>query len=141
MTVQITRAAEAVITIVLDGLGIGAAVDSSTITPAAGDLEHQVRVTLANIAESGDKVAGVYLLASNDGVTFTTAEADANPIRLGTLDLENSTADITGHFPVAAKFGGFLPTYYRIRVKNQAGAAFAGSGNDAGFVAVGQTTV
>jgi len=141
MTITVTRGSEVAITVTLNSLGIGAYVDTSAIQPAAADLDHHVRVTIANVAETGNEVIGVSLLASNDGVDYTTSEAHGNTNEVGIIDLGSSTTDVVKVLFVAQAFGGFLPTYYKLRFFNDAGVALAASGNSAEYLPVGLDTI
>lgn len=98
-------------------------------------------MTIADIAEAGNEVIGVYLLPSNDGVTFATSEDDSVPVPVGVVPMTGSSAAVVKWFALAEKFGGTLPIAYKIRFKDDAGAALAPSGNSAGIVAVQVTNV
>lgn len=137
MSVTYTRGAEQAITISLDGLANNGYAVSSEITPADTDVDHHIRVTIANVAEIGSKLLAFFLLCSIDGVLFETSEADGNMRPLDVADMANSTVSVVKVMSVAeASPGRILPKKYKLVAKNLTGVALAASGNSAGYSAI-----
>lgn len=117
----------------LNGLASGnyatsSAIDNSTLL--ADDFF--VEVTIADIAEAGNKQVLVFVVPSLDGVTFGDASIATNLRRLGFVDMNGSAGPIVMPLAsVAAAFGGVPPRFFRIVVFNDAGVALASSGNSA----------
>lgn len=137
MSVTYTRSAEQAITISLDGLANNGYATSAEITPADTDVDHHIRVTIANVAEAVNKMVLFFLICSIDGTTFETSEADGNMRPLDFADMTNSSGDVVKVLSVAeAAPGGILPKKYKLVAKNLTNVALAGSGNSAGYSAI-----
>lgn len=104
-------------------------------TTALAD-DYLVEVTIANIAESGNKQAIIYARSSVDGTNYSEASSRKNLKRIGLVDLTVGGTTISAACSVAAAFGGSMPPKVDIYVENDAGVAFAGSGNSAQYRAV-----
>ena len=113
-----------------------------------GTITHQAsgKVPLSCLVElavtpgtvSGNKQAVLFGQASLDGSVFTTGPTsgttttdETDLIRIGTLPLNTNAGLQRGIFDIAAAMPGMvLPFATKLIVKNDSGAAFAGSGND-----------
>lgn len=95
-----------------------------------------VEVSVTPGTVSGNKQAVVFAKASLDGVNFSsgpdfgsTVTDETNLVFLGTVPLNSNMTPQSRILSLAAAFGGVLPYATKIIVKNDSGAAFAGSGN------------
>lgn len=90
-------------------------------------LDVIVEVAATPGSVSGNKQAVVFALASLDGTNYQTGtnstdEAVMNYV--GSLPLTSNTTLQRKMFSVAAAFGGVLPAYFKIVVKNDCGSTF-----------------
>lgn len=100
---------------------------------------HEVWIKFSNqasAATSGNQQAVYFVADSLDNTTFSdtpssTTEANAN--WLGRLSLPDTSAHVSPSFPVSPLFGGALPRYISVYVKNDCGVAFAATGQTAQY--------
>jgi hypothetical protein len=111
------------------------AVDTHTTAP----LDILVEVTITPGTVAAPKQAKVFLQASLDAsvystgpTTGSTATDEPNLYALGTVPLGTSAAQQTRQFSVMACLG-FIPYAHKLVVRNESGAAFAGSGCSASY--------
>jgi len=106
-------------------------------TSALAD-DYLIEIVVANISESGNKQAIVWVRSSVDGTNYSDATAGATNLRrAGLLDLNGlSAAGRSIAMAVAPLFGGVMPPKVEVYVTNDAGVSFAGSGNTAQYRAV-----
>lgn len=110
----------------------------------AGTLTHNTNKPLDVLVEvavtpgtvSGNKQAVVFAQRSLDGTNFetgptsgTTTTDEPDLTFVGTVPLNTNSTAQTKVFSLAAAYGGPLPYASKIIVKNDSGAAFAGSGH------------
>jgi hypothetical protein len=84
----------------------------------------------ASAAPSGNKQAVIFLRTSQDGTTYSDAPSsttEANALQVGALSLPDTSAHQSVEMPLSGLFGGALPQYVEIFVKNDCGVAFAAS--------------
>jgi hypothetical protein len=112
-----------------------------TITHASSGkvpLDCQVELAITPGTVSGNKQAVLFAQASLDGTNFstgptsgTTTTDEANLVFIGVLPLGTNATLQRKTFSLAAAFPGWvLPYATKLILKNDSGAAFAGSGND-----------
>lgn len=113
----------------------GSAIDLSSIDPL--DVIYEVALTPGTV--SGNKQAAVFLKGSFDGSDFssgpesgTTTTDEPNLYFLGTLPLNTNSTIQRKQFSVKAALG-FIPPHQKLIIKNDSGAALAGSGNSAEY--------
>jgi len=100
-------------------------------------LDCLIEVTITpNTTPSGNKQAVVFALGSLDGTNYETGPADEATSTTNEPDMTyvgsvpvNDTGAHRGVFSLAAAFGGVLPQYAKIVIKNDTGVALAASGN------------
>lgn len=100
--------------------------------------DYLIEITIANIAEAGNKQAVVWVRSSVDGTNYSDSTTGANNRKqLGALDLNGlSGAGRSIAMPLAVAFGGIVPPKVEVLVQNDAGVSFAASGNSAQYRAV-----
>lgn len=120
------------LTITLNSVSSGALTSASNAIDVAGATgpvtDVLVELTLGSAVWAGNKQAIVYVVSSVDGTNFGDAANEDNLIRIGTLNLPSTAAFRSQAFSIAAAYR-VLPPQCKIVVKNDAGVAFAGSGN------------
>lgn len=106
---------------------------SSSKTPLTTKIE--IAVTPGTV--SGNKQVIVFAQQTLDGTNFetgptsgTTTTDELNLTYIGTIPLNTNATLQRRIFDLAAAFSGNLPYGTKIIVKNDSGAALAGSGND-----------
>lgn len=90
----------------------------------------------ASAATSGNQQAVYFVADSLDNTTFSDPPAstvERNAKQVGTLGLPDTSAHVSPSFPVSPLFGGALPRYIKVYVKNDCGVAFAASGQTAQY--------
>lgn len=107
--------------------------NSSGKTP----LDCLVELSLTPGTVAGNKQALLYAQASLDGTNFGTGPTsgtattdEPNLVFIGTLPLATNATLQRKVFSLALAYGGVLPYATKLIVKNDSGAALAGSGND-----------
>lgn len=96
-----------------------------------GPLDLMVEVTVATTnTPSGNKQVQVFAIASYDNSVFqsgptsgTTTTDEPLLSYLGTVPLQTASTTEVKAFPVAAAYGGVLPPYVKIVLKNDLGVA------------------
>lgn len=89
------------------------------------DLLVELSITPGTV--SGNKQAVLFAQASLDGSTFQTganSTDEADMTLIGTMPLNSNSAAQTKIFSVALAYGGVLPPFVRLVVKNDSGATF-----------------
>lgn len=94
-------------------------------------LDVMVEVTLATTnTPSGNKQAVLFVIASFDNTNFqsgpvsgTTTTDENNLTPLGIIGLPTASQTERRAFSVAAAYGGVLPPYFKVVVKNDLGVA------------------
>lgn len=118
------RTASGLSTLANGSYATSASIDTTSTQPS--DLFVELSVTAGIV--SSNKQALVFAQASLDGTNFQTGANttdEAVMTFLGSLPLSsNSTAQMK-IFSVAATFGGVLPPYLRLVVKNESGSTFS----------------
>ncbi|ROH88009.1 hypothetical protein ED236_00505 [Pseudomethylobacillus aquaticus] len=109
-----------------------AVVDNTTNDPL--DLLITLEVTPGSVASN--KQVLLYAKASLDNTNYqsgpesgTTATDEPNLTLIGALPCNTNSTLQRGVFSVSGAFGGALPPYLKFVIKNETGAALAGSGN------------
>lgn len=134
---QISGAAAA-----LNSLASATYVAIGTIAHATNDpLDCKVEIKITPGTVSGNKQAVIFAQASLDGTNFetgptsgTTTTDEPNLRFIGVLPLNSNSTVQTGIFDLSAAYpSGSLPHSTKLVVKNDSGAAFGGSGNDAWY--------
>lgn len=113
-------------------------IDLSAVDPL--DVVIEVEATPGTVA--GNKQLLVFARVSLDGTNFssgpvsgTTATDEANLRLLGVLPLNTNATQQRGMFSVASALG-YVPPHIQIVVKNDSGAALAGSGHAVHYATV-----
>ena len=136
--------ADAALTITLNSLANNAVRESTVVNNSANLRLDSLIVLIIVTGASGVSSTGfieIYGYGSiDDGTTYTDAATGANAV-LTTLKNArlvavascnaNGTTYNLGPYNVAVAFGGILPEYWGIFVKNRTGAALAAAGNSA----------
>lgn len=98
-------------------------------TNGANDLMVEVTVATTN-TPAGNKQVVVFCQASYDNSVFqsgptsgTTATDEPLLTYLGTIPLQTASTTEVKSFPIAAAYGGNLPPYVKIIIKNDLGVA------------------
>jgi hypothetical protein len=132
------------LTITLNSLANDTYVASSAVDCEAADpIDVIVEVSVTPGTVSGDKALLVFAqVALDSGTNFstgptsgTTATDEPNLYLLGVLPLNTSSAAQRGAWSMFAALG-FIPSDFKVVVRNRSGAALAGSGNDAYYTPV-----
>ncbi len=124
--------APAAITIMLNSLGDGSAVNSNAIdNSSTRAFEGELEVKLTGSSGS-TAVCEIYLLRSVDSSDFTDSD---NAELVGVITM-NGTSAVIKVFRVYN-----LPEHYKYRLVNASGGALAGSGNGMAHQAINQTDV
>lgn len=117
----------------LNSLANGSYATSDAFNATVDDpLDVLVEVTVTPGATTGNQQAVVFAVASLDNSNYQTGPVAADEAVLnfvGVLPLITDSTIQRKIFSVAAAFGGVLPAYFKIIVKNDSGAAFAASGH------------
>lgn len=101
-----------------------AALNNTTNQP----LDDLVELAVTPGATSGNKQAVLFAQASLDGVNFQTGANSTDEMDMtliGTLPLNTGGQLQRKIFSIAAAYGGILPPYVQLVVKNDSGAAFS----------------
>ena len=122
-------------TLASGGYAVSSAITTTTAGSggiAADDLAVTISAGIAATAVANDTIS-VFAVSSIDGTTFSDAPADdstdsthdANMAFIGSLTVPSAAAQtlVMTLQDVAASFGGWLPPYIRVVVKNNSGAA------------------
>jgi hypothetical protein len=129
------------ITVTLASLANNGSATSSAIDNTTNlFLDANVEVIVVSAA-SGTSATGyveVFAKASIDNADFASDTADR---KIGTIGVAANATTYKGIFPVASAFGGVLPPYWQVRVRNATGAALAASGNAAFYRGIHIDTV
>lgn len=96
-----------------------------------GPLDILVEVSLTPGTVAGNKQALIFAKGSLDGTNWqsgpesgTTTTSEPDLTYLGCIPLGVNATQQTRILPVAGSFGGILPPYIKIIIKNDSGAAF-----------------
>ncbi len=141
-TISTTYAASATsLTITLNSLANAASATSSVVdnnTTAYLDALLMVKIVTAASGVSATGTVDLYIQASIDNTNFEDTKND----KLVTSVVADA-ANLTGIRvqSIAACYGGVMPTYWRLRVVNNSGAALAASGHSASFRGITATSV
>jgi hypothetical protein len=108
--------------------GVTTVKDNTTNQP----LDNLVEVAITPGTTTGNKQAVIFAKASIDNSVFssgpesgTTATDEGDLFLVGVLPLNTAAGAQVKQFPIAAAFGGVLPPFYKIIIKNDSGAAFS----------------
>lgn len=132
----------ALTTTALDALTAGAYVSAGVVNASAIDpLDVVVEVAATPGTVAGNKQLLVFARVSFDGSTFSTGPTsgsvttdEANLRFLGALPLASNATLQRGAFSVMSALG-FVPPWLEVVLKNDSGAALAGSGHAVHFTA------
>lgn len=121
----------------LDSLGSATYVSAGTINHTANDpIDVLLDVVVTPGTVSSNKQVLIFAKSSLDGTNFssgpesgTTATDEPNLTLVGALPCLTNSAARRGIFSLAAAFGGVLPQYTKIIIKNETGAALASTGH------------
>ena len=127
----------ALTTTAMDSLASATYVSCGTINFTTNDpLECFIEVKVTPGTVSGNKQLMVFAQGSLDGTNFqsgpisgTSTTDEPNLTLIGTVPCNTNSTAQTGVLPLAARFGGALPSHVKIIVKNDTGAALASSGH------------
>jgi hypothetical protein len=130
-------------TITLNSLADQTYVASSTVDLSATDaLDIVVELEITPGTVAGNKQALVYVVASLDNTNFSTgptsgtSATDAGDLHyVGPLPLNTNSTLQRKQFSLLAALG-FVPPYHKLVVRNDSGAAFAGSACAANYSAI-----
>lgn len=118
----------------LDSLADGSSDTSSEIDNSSNlykDILVVVTITTGS-GTGGSGVIRVFAVASTDSLYPDGANEELRPIGTFNANSDSSIFRQTG-MSVAQAFGGTMPSACKIVVKNDSGAALAGSGNSAAY--------
>lgn len=132
--------APSALTISLNSLANGTYVAASAVDLTTPDpLDVAVEVALTPGTVSGNKQALVFVKVSFDGSNYssgpessTTTTDEPDLYQIGALPLNTNSALQRKTFSLLSALG-FVPPYFKLIVKNESGAALAGSGNSASY--------
>lgn len=133
-------AAATALTITLNSVANNASATSSTVTNAA-NLYSDAMVELLITTGTGTTAAGyieVFVKGSIDNTDFASDAADR---KVASFAAPTASTVYKCIFSLASGYGGVLPQYWQIRVRNATGAALAASGNSAAFSGIQLTSV
>jgi hypothetical protein len=129
----------ALTTTALNSLASATYVSAGTITFLASakvPLTSKLEVNVTPGTVSSNKQVLVFARASVDNTDFTTGPTsgttttdEPNLIFVGAIPCNTNSTLQRGQFDLAQVFGGALPPYVQIVVKNETGAALAASGH------------
>jgi hypothetical protein len=134
----------AVPSLTLNSLANDTYVGSGAIDLEASDpIDVVVEVSVTPGTVSSDKALLVFVQVALDGGTNystgptsgTSATDEANLYLVGVLPLATNSAAQRGAWSLFAALG-FVPSDFKVVVRNRSGAALAGSGNDAYYTPV-----
>lgn len=116
-----------------DGLANGSYATSSAFNCTTDDpLDVIVEVTVTPAATTGNQQVVVFAIASLDGTVYQTGPVAADEAVLnyvGTVPVVTDSTLQRKMFSVAAAFGGVLPAYFKIIVKNDTGNSLSSTTN------------
>jgi len=143
MPISLPAGTRTAYTITLNSLANGTYVASSAVDLSATDpLDIVVEVEVTPGTVSGNKQATVFIQASFDGTNYSTGPASGTtttdePVlhQIGILPLPTNSTLQRKQFSVMQALG-FIPPHHKLIVRNDSGAAFAGSACDANYSAV-----
>ena len=126
-------------TTALNSLAAGTYVSAGTITFISSNkvpLTSKLEVNVTPGTVSSNKQVLVFARASVNNTDYTTGPVsgtsttdEPNLIFVGTIPCNSNSTLQRGQFDLAQVFGGVLPPYVQIVVKNETGAALASSGH------------
>ena len=96
------------------------------------ELLVEVKLTPSATPSSVNKQSVLLLAASTDGTNWSdapTTATESNSRFIGSIAHPDATARQAPAVPVSPHFGGVLPRYLRVYVKNDTGVAYAASGH------------
>lgn len=131
-TIRMSYSAATAITITINSLANGSSVTSSTVTNAV-NLYTDVLVEVIIATSTGTTAAGyceVFVKGSIDNTDFASDAADR---KIGSVATPTASTTYKLVLNVASAFGGAMPQYWQIRVRNASGNALAASGNSASY--------
>lgn len=131
-TLRMSYGADTAITVSINSLANNSSVNSSSITNAV-NLYTDALVEVIVVTGAGSASTGyieVFAKASVDNTDFSSDVADR---KIGAIATPTASTTYKLVTSVASAFGGTMPQYWQIRVKNVSGAALAGSGNSASY--------
>ena len=133
----VTGSRTSLTTSAMDSLANVTYVSAGTINHTTNDpLDVLIEVKVTPGTVSGNKQVVVFAKGSLDGTNFesgpesgTTTTDEPNLTFIGTVPCGTNSTAQTGVFSLASAFGGSLPQQTKIVIKNDSGAALAGSGH------------
>lgn len=128
------------ITITLASLANNTSVTSSSVTNAA-NLYSDAMVELIITTGAGTTSSGyveVFLKGSIDNSDFAS---DATDRKVATFAAPTASTIYKCIFSLASAYGGVLPQFWQLRVRNVTGAAFSSTGNSAAYSGFQLTSV
>lgn len=131
-TIRMSYSAATAITITINSLANGSSATSSTVTNAV-NLYTDVLAEVIIATGTGTSATGfceVYLKGSIDNTDFSSDAADR---KIGTVATPTASTTYKLIANLASAFGGAMPQYWQIRVRNASGSALAASGNSASY--------
>ena len=144
---QIVGTRTSLTTSALNSLASATFVSAGTITHNTNQpIDVMIEVTATPGTVSGNKQLVVFAKVSLDGTNYstgpesgTTTTDEPDLYYVGTVPLNTSSAVQTKTFSLAAALGGMLPYASKIIIKNDSGAALAGSGNSVYYSEISAT--
>ena len=144
---QIVGTRTSLTTSALNSLASATFVSAGTITHNTNQpIDVMIEVTATPGTVSGNKQLVVFAKVSLDGTNYstgpesgTTTTDEPDLYYVGTVPLNTSSAVQTKTFSLAASLGGMLPYASKIIIKNDSGAALAGSGNSVYYSEISAT--
>jgi hypothetical protein len=139
-TLKTSYGAATTITITLASLANNASVTSTAVTNAT-NLYTDVLVELIIVTAAGSAATGyaeVFVKGSIDNTDFPSDGADRKVATIATPTVSTTYKTV---FNVAAAYGGSLPQFWQIRVRNATGAALSSTGNSSSYSGILLTSV
>ena len=144
---QIVGTRTSLTTSALNSLASATFVSAGTITHNTNQpIDVMIEVTATPGTVAGNKQLVVFAKVSLDGTNYstgpesgTTTTDEPDLYYVGTVPLNTSSAVQTKTFSLAAALGGMLPYASKIIIKNDSGAALAGSGNSVYYSEISAT--
>ncbi len=131
-TIRSSYSAATALTITLNSVASTTSATSSTVTNATNlYTDALVEVIIATgVSSVATGYVEVFVKGSIDNTDFPTDGADR---KLGSFATPAASTTYKGVFNVASAYGGVMPQFWQIRIRNVTGDALAASGNSASF--------
>jgi hypothetical protein len=123
------------ITATINSLANNASVTSSSVTNAV-NLYTDALVEVIIATGAGTASTGYVEVFAKGSIDNTDFSSDATDRKIGVVATPTASTTYKLVTGIASSFGGTMPQYWQIRVRNLSGAALAASGNSASYSGV-----